>query len=117
MNTTLKTLIGLQEATHHYEENGHVPSDAEQIAQLRAKVPANVLRRFDHLAERRRFPVVQVSESGACGNCHLKLTPNDALRFRRTMESEQENVFTCPFCGCFLYSPLDVHETAREDHE
>lgn len=117
MNATLKNLIALQEVTHHYEENGQAPSEWGQIEQLRVKIPANILRRFDHLAERRPFPVVQMSESGACGNCHLKLTPNDVLRFRRASEPDQENAFTCPFCGCFLYSPAEGLETTKASHE
>jgi len=117
MNTTLKALIELQEATHHYEENGRATIEHGRIEQLRAKLPENILRRFDHLAERRRFSVVQMSDSGACGNCHLKLTPSDALRFRRTLETERESVFTCPFCGCFLYSPADGAEITNANHE
>jgi len=117
MNQTLKLLVELQGVIHHYEENGPVASDHARVEQLRAKVPANILRRFDHLAERRRFPVAELSNSGACGNCHLKLTPSDVLRFRRALQSERDAVSTCPFCGSFLYSPGDSLQIKDAAHE
>jgi predicted nucleic acid-binding Zn-ribbon protein len=110
MNTTLKNLIKLQELMQQGEDGGRSIELDKQIERLRNKLPKAILGRFDHLSERRRFPVVKISETGACGNCHLKLTPGDTLRFRQTQTSE-EIVLTCPFCGCFLYSPMTFDES------
>ena len=100
MNTNLNHLIRLEELTRDYEREGRSTKLRRQIDNLRAKLPENVLRRFDRLAEHDRLPVAQVSESGACGSCHLKLPPADALRIR----SSSHALPVCPFCGCFLYT-------------
>ena len=118
MNTTLKDLIRLQELMRRYENSGHPASQHKRIVHLRGSLPANLLRRFDHLAEHGRPPVAQVSASGACGSCHLKLTASDVLRLRHAQESNAENFSLCPFCGCFLYSPAamaDSKELAEVD--
>jgi predicted nucleic acid-binding Zn-ribbon protein len=111
MNTTLNDLVRLQELTRRYENSGHPASQHKRIVHLRGSLPANFLRRFDHLAEHGRLPVAQVSASGACGSCHLKLTPSDVLQFRHTQETRAENIPQCPFCGCFLYSPAAVADS------
>ena len=104
MNPTLKDLIRLDEAVQRYEREGCPANLHKQVNRLRTKLPANILRRFDHLAEHGRPPVARVSASGACGSCHLRLTPSEVLRFRHAQESNAENISLCPFCGCFLYS-------------
>ena len=111
MNTTLTDLIRLDELVRRYRKEGCPARLHKQVNQLRAKLPVNILQRFDHLAEHGRLPVVQISDSGACGSCHLKLTPNDALRFRHVQEFSGEHVPLCPFCGCFLYSPVAMADS------
>jgi len=111
MNKTLTSLIQLQELMRRYENTGHPASLRRQADRLRTKLPENILRQFDRLAEHGRLPVAQVSASGACGSCHLKLTANDVLRLRHALESNTENVLACPFCGCFLYLPAAVAES------
>ena len=103
MNETLKNLIRLQELTQQYEREGSMVGLRKQIDRVRARLPEAILRGFDHLTQHGRLPVAQVSESGACGSCHLKLTPGDALRLRRAQETNEDHALTCPFCGCFLY--------------
>lgn len=113
MNTTLKNLIRLQELTRLYEHSGHPASQHKRIVHLRGSLPPNLLRRFDHLTEHGRLPVAQVSASGACGSCHLKLTASDVLRLRHVQESNVETVSLCPFCGCFLYSPTAAADSKQ----
>jgi predicted nucleic acid-binding Zn-ribbon protein len=107
MNNTLSDLIRLQELTLESESEGHEAILRKRIDRLRAKLPETVLRRFDHLAEHGRRAVARVSQSGACGSCHLKLTRGDVLRLRHTCE---EAVPACPYCGCFLYAADTVSE-------
>lgn len=99
MNKTLANLIQLQELMRRYENSGHLANLRRQVERLRAKLPKNILRQFDHLAELGRLPVAQVSESGACGSCHIKLPLADVLHIR----SSDHQFPICPFCGCFLY--------------
>lgn len=110
MNTTLKTLIRLEELTQQYEKEDRRTNLRKQINDLRARLPESLLRRFEHLTQHGRLPVAQVSESGACGSCHLKLTVGDALRLRHPQDAKEDCVLTCPFCGCFLYVATAVTE-------
>jgi predicted nucleic acid-binding Zn-ribbon protein len=105
MNTTLKNLIRLDELTRRCENEDSTIELERKMDWLRTRLPNAVLGRFDHLIQRGRLAVAQVSESGACGSCHLKLTPADAVRFRRASE---DTILTCPYCGCFLYAVTAV---------
>jgi predicted nucleic acid-binding Zn-ribbon protein len=109
MNATLKDLIRLNELVRQYEPEGCPARLHKQVNQLRAKLSTNILRRFDRLAEHGRRSAAQVSKSGACGSCHLALTPGDMMQFRNA----QDQVFTCPHCGCFLYSPRAEHDESK----
>jgi predicted nucleic acid-binding Zn-ribbon protein len=100
MNTTLKRLIRLQQLLRRQELEGSTLGEQTQINRLRAQIEPNDLRRFDHFVEHGRLAVAALSVSGACGSCHLQLTPADALRSRRA----EDRPFTCPNCGCFLYA-------------
>ena len=106
MNTTLNDLIRLHEMIQRYENEGRTTSLRKQIDGWRAKTPENIPRRFDHLAKHGRLPVARVSESGACGSCHMKLPAADALRIR----SSNHALPGGQFCGCFLYAPAPMIE-------
>ena len=111
MNKTLASLIRLQELLEQHEHGDDTDNLRKQMDRVRGQLPEALLRKFQHLMERGRLPVAQVSESGACGSCHLKLTPGDTLRFRRPQDPKEDRVLTCPFCGCVLYGATVV---ARE---
>jgi predicted nucleic acid-binding Zn-ribbon protein len=112
MNTTLNNLILLQELMQRLENEGRSPSLRKQIDGLRAQLPAEVLRRFDHVGEHRRVSVAPLSASGACGICHMKLPPADVLRIR----SSTHTLPICPLCGGFLYMAATIGE-AKETAE
>jgi predicted nucleic acid-binding Zn-ribbon protein len=112
MNATLNHLIHLQELMRQFESEGHPPRLRKQIDSLRAKLPEDVLRRFDHVADHRRLSVAPVSASGACGICHMKLPPADVLHIR----SSTHTLPICPLCGGFLYLAAAVDE-AKETTE
>jgi len=103
MNKTLANLIRLQELLEQHEQGDDTEDLRKLMDRVRGKLTEAHLRRFEHLIERGRLAVARVSESGACGSCHLKLTAGDSLRFRQPQDPKEDRVFTCPFCGCFLY--------------
>ena len=110
MNNTIAVLTRLFELTG----NGHTRPGprGEEIKRLRDRLPDNLLRRFDRLIEHGHKPVAPLSESGACGSCHLKLPPDQVLDFRRS----PDQVHACPHCGCVLFSQAPLREaqaTAR----
>ncbi len=93
-------LIHLQELTSR-SESGQTPARG-QIEELRAGIPLELLRSFDSAAGQRRMAVARVTESGACGGCHLKLPSGTPSRVQVLMDQ----IHKCPYCGCFLYSSL-----------
>jgi len=96
MNKTLANLIRLQERMEQCEHGGRTAGLRKQIDRVRAKVPEAILRRFGHLIQYGRVPLARLSESGACGSCHLKLLAADAGRVRQ----EPDELHVCPHCGC-----------------
>jgi predicted nucleic acid-binding Zn-ribbon protein len=109
MNSALKELVKLRDLTRQYENENHATNLRKKIDSLRDTLPKNFLRRFDHLAEHGRLPVAEISESGACESCHMKLPPADALKIRSS--SHSLSLPTCPFCGCFLYFPAVLSQS------
>jgi len=112
MNAALKNLIHLQELVLQFENASHAPVLRKQIDSLRAKLPEDVLRRFDHVGEHRRVSVAPLTASGACGICHIKLPPADVLRIRGSTHT----LPICPLCGGFLYMAATIEE-AKETTE
>lgn len=112
MNAALNHLIHLQELMRQFEDEGRTPGLCKQIDSLRAELPESLLSRFDHFAEHQRRSVAQLSESGACGGCHMKLPPADVLRIR----TSGHILPLCPCCGRFLYAPGAVAK-AKETTE
>ncbi len=96
---TLRQLIELQELT------GSCPGETRvkrQIDELRAAIPVELLRAFDSAAEHGRAAVALVTDSGACGGCHLKLPSGMATKVQVLSDRIQK----CPYCGCFLCSSM-----------
>ncbi len=90
-------LISLQELT------GRAGTDkkglGKEIKELRAAIPLELLRLFDRAIEHGREAIARVSESGACGGCHLMLPSGMAAKVRVLTDE----VHKCPYCGRFLY--------------
>ncbi len=101
-NRHLTELIQLQKMTGQLEsEAARVP---RKIRELRAAMPPELLRAFDRAMDHGRAPVARITETGACGSCHLRLPSGVAPSF--LIESEQ--IHKCPNCGCFLYSSQEL---------
>jgi predicted nucleic acid-binding Zn-ribbon protein len=100
MNEALANLIQLHELEQELAHEGGTACLRDQIDHIRTQLPAELLRQFDQLVRHGHLPVALLSKSGACGSCHLQLTPADVLRFRIV----QDQILTCPQCGCFLYA-------------
>ncbi len=96
----LSRLIELQELTSR-SEGGRTPA-RRQIEQLREVIPLELLRSCVSAAERGRAAVARITDSGACGACHLNLPSGMAAR----MQVLSDRVQKCPHCGCFLCPPL-----------
>lgn len=104
MSITLSNLIRLQKLTLGSDGEGSEAVLRKQVERARAKLPEAMLRRFDHLVEYGRVPLMRLSESGACGSCHLKLPAAEAMQIRQ----EADHPHTCPHCGCWLYTAAEA---------
>jgi hypothetical protein len=64
---------------------------------LEAKIDSTVLPQYKRLLKTGSAPLAKVNESGICGNCHLKITPQTMT------ETKKEAVVYCDNCSCLLY--------------
>jgi predicted nucleic acid-binding Zn-ribbon protein len=105
MHKALENMLRLQELTRESQMRHRRSKvlDAE-IKRVRHRLPGDLLRNFDHLLAHRRTSVAALSETGACGACHLMLPPNQILHIGWAARE----IHTCPHCGCYLYA-LPVH--------
>ncbi|HUJ11891.1 MAG TPA: C4-type zinc ribbon domain-containing protein [Verrucomicrobiae bacterium] len=101
MNKTLAMMLRLQELTLRARRSGGPAGVEKDILRLRGAIPEEYLSRFDRLLQRRRVAVAGISQSGACGACHLQLPVGDIWLVREASEI----LASCPHCGCFLYDP------------
>jgi len=102
-------MIRLQELTLRARRAAVATGVGRRILRLRGGIPELYLTRFDRLLQRRRVAVAAISESGACGACHLQLPVGDVWMVREASEM----LASCPYCGCFLY---DGHKKPRESN-
>lgn len=69
-------------------------------AELAAKVPADVLRRYEMIRAKRQGVGVAAIKEGSCSGCFVVLTPQQVIAIQRAEEFAQ-----CPRCQRILYSP------------
>ncbi len=94
----LIALIHLQELTSQ-SEAGRRPA-RRHIQELRAAIPLELLRSFDSATDHGRAAIARVTDSGACGGCHLKLPSG----MPAGIQILSDHIQKCPNCGCFLYT-------------
>jgi predicted nucleic acid-binding Zn-ribbon protein len=67
--------------------------------ELAAKIPADVMRRYDLIRDKRSAGAVPI-KSGICGGCNTSVRPNQAIAVLRGETFEQ-----CPRCQRIMFSP------------
>ncbi len=72
---------------------------SKEWERLRAGISPKYLHAIDHLMAHGRTAVAILSETGACGGCHLKLPGALALHIQHALNQ----IHFCPHCGCILY--------------
>ena len=94
----LLRLVQLQELTHPPPQKRSRAT--RQLQLLRSAIPPALLRHFDDVVRHGRPGIAMVSQSGACGSCHLSLPSGVAAR----LSTANEQLLQCPHCGCYMYS-------------
>jgi uncharacterized protein len=70
----------------------------EQQAAAEKTVPEDVLPRYRRILKSKKDVAIVPIRHGACGGCHMKLTPNTVLIARAA-----ENLVSCDNCGRLVY--------------
>lgn len=76
--------------------------------ELAAKLPADVLKRYELIRDKRQAGAVAI-KNNICGGCNTSLRPNQVIAVIRGETFEQ-----CPRCQRLLYSPELVNPKAAE---
>ncbi len=74
-------------------------AEAERPAKA-AAVDAEWLARYERIMAKGGGAAIAVVEHGACGHCHMKLSPAQAVEARK-----HDRLEFCAFCGRILYAP------------
>ncbi|MCX7825076.1 MAG: hypothetical protein N2689_05915 [Verrucomicrobiae bacterium] len=109
MNKALSLLVRLQEHIHQSGGTTIRRALSPAVLRLRAQIPQEYLCRFDRLTRQGRLAVAPVSESGACGACHLLLPAGDIWMLREMSSL----LATCPHCGCYVYFKPRMEKAAK----
>ena len=104
MNELLKNLIALQSL----EFGGTAEKDAATVADLRGKIPSQILGHYDRLMVRGKKGIVAVRNQ-VCTGCHMRLP----IAVVMTLMHESD-IQLCDTCGRYLYLPEKTEEAAPE---
>lgn len=117
MKNILNQLIQLQELNFAKEEqkasNSKMPlvQLEKSIAEIHAKLPPDVVERYDRLQNRYPLAVVPLAH-GNCSRCGLAVPPA-VVNATKAGERLQH----CPHCGRFLYFPDAVVRQQKKKHD
>ena len=101
MNALLQNLIKLQAI--EFEETTEKIAGAT-IAELRGKIPAQILAHYDRLVARGKKGVTAIRGEN-CSSCHIHVPIGAIMTLKRG-----EDIQLCESCGRYLYLP-DSAET------
>lgn len=76
--------------------------------ELAEKIPADVMKRYDQIREKRAGIGAVPVRSGICAGCHTSLPPNQNIAVQRGDTFEQ-----CPRCRRLLFSPEALKKHAE----
>jgi predicted nucleic acid-binding Zn-ribbon protein len=96
MKELLQNLVKLQ-SLQLSENRG--PNLKEVLAELRAKIPAQILGHYDRLAARGKKGVAAV-HGQVCTGCHMQVPLGVVMTLRH-----EEDIQLCENCGRYLYLP------------
>ena len=102
MNELLQNLIKLQAI--EFEETTEKIARAT-VAELRGKIPAQILGHYDRLVARGKKGVTAVRGEN-CSSCHIRVPIGAIMTLKRG-----EDIQLCENCGRYLYLP-DTAEVA-----
>jgi predicted nucleic acid-binding Zn-ribbon protein len=102
MKELLQNLVELQSL----EFDGAKGKDAETIANLRGKIPSQIIGHYDRLLARGKKGIVPVRNQ-VCSGCQMRLPIGVITTLMRA-----EDIQLCDNCGRYLYLPENEGEIA-----
>jgi len=96
MKTMMRDLLSLQ--TLEFGETKQA-GDAALIAELRGKIPAQILEHYDRLRARGKKGLAAVKHQ-VCGSCHMQVPLGVVMTLRHG-----QDIQLCENCGRYLYLP------------
>ena len=106
MNELLQNLIELQLLETGGTESKSV---AASIAELRSKIPPQILGHYDRLVARGKKGLAAVSNHRVCTACHMQVPLGAIMTLMRG-----DDIQLCESCGRYLYLPTTAEEEAAE---
>ncbi len=98
MDELIRNLLRLQAL----EFSGSRDDDATEMAELRAKIPPQVLGHYDRFVVRGKKALVAVSHQ-VCTGCHMRLPLAVIMTLKHGTDIQ-----LCDNCGRYLYLPQEV---------
>ena len=106
MNALLQNLVTLQSIEFGGVKDKNVEAS---VAELRAKIPSQILGHYDRLVARGKKGLAAV-RGQVCSGCHMQVPLGVVMTLRH-----DQDIQLCESCGRYLYLPPDVPtETAAE---
>lgn len=94
MKETLQSLIELQSIEFNEIES---ENDGARVAELRGKIPSQILGHYDRLVARGKNGIVAVHNQ-TCTGCHMNVPLGSILTLRHG-----DDIQICENCGRYLY--------------
>ncbi len=89
----------IKELNSHLDYNqSKVTQETENKAELRNKIPVNLLKIYDNLFHKKAGKAISVVETMFCGICNVKIRPQLLNEIIST-----DNLFICENCGRILF--------------
>ncbi len=105
MNELFQNLIQLQSLEFGEGKSAKMES---VMAELRAKIPAQILDHYDRLVARGKKGVAAV-RGQVCSGCHMQVPLGVVMTLRHG-----QDIQLCENCGRYLYLPSDVETETAE---
>ena len=105
MKELLQNLIQLQSLEFGGDDKGNQEA---ALAELRAKIPSQILGHYDRLVARGKKGVAAV-RGQVCSGCHMQVPLGVVMTLKRG-----DDIQLCESCGRYLYLPPDLETEATE---
>ncbi len=93
----------IKELNSHLDYNkSKVSQETENKAELRNKIPVNLLKIYDNLFLKKAGKAISVVETMFCGICNVKIRPQLLNEIIST-----DNLFICENCGRILFKQIE----------